>query len=403
MKIAVFHNLSTGGAKRALYNNIKFLHNTGHEVDVFIPSTANEEYLPLKNTINEIKIFPVKNTAKGFFYSALKYHPSINNSLIDLEKTHSLIASEINKGEYDILICEQDVYTLSPFILKYVKIPHLYYCQQPPFVRHNITKKLSENTLIKENNFFKNKIFMNYYIRSMRKIDKNNMLNARYVTANSYFSRETILREYGINSYVSYLGVDNTIFKSLEIPRENFVLSVGECRPEKGYDFIINALSKIDAEIRPYLIIVSNRHNLQWKSYINNLARVKGVKLKILNLISDEKLVLLYNKAKIVVYSPYLEPFGLVPLEAMSCGTPVVAVKEGGVRETVEHKKTGLLTERDPVMFRDAILKLILDPKKNEKMSNKSIKSIEKFWTLEKAGKRMLNHLNRAINCWSEL
>ena len=70
------------------------------------------------------------------------------------------------------------------------------------------------------------------------------------------------------------------------------------------------------------------------------------MKLKILNLISDEELVLLYNKAKMVVYAPYCEPFGLVPLESMSCGTPVVGVGDGGVKETVINGKTGILTGR---------------------------------------------------------
>ena len=66
-----------------------------------------------------------------------------------------------------------------------------------------------------------------------------------------------------------------------------------------------------------------------------------------MHLITDEELVILYNKAKLVVYTPYMEPFGLVPLEAMSCGTPVVGVNEGGVMETVLNGKTGILVERN--------------------------------------------------------
>ena len=55
MKIAVFHNLPSGGAKRALYGNIKYLVKE-HEVDVFVPSTANEEYLPLEKIVNKLKV-----------------------------------------------------------------------------------------------------------------------------------------------------------------------------------------------------------------------------------------------------------------------------------------------------------------------------------------------------------
>ncbi|MFA0847433.1 MAG: glycosyltransferase family 1 protein, partial [Methanobacterium formicicum] len=93
MKIAIFHNLPSGGAKRALYGNIKYL-NKDHVIDVFVPSTANEEYLPLKNIVNDLKTFPVKNTALGYFLSAIKYFPS-KVSLTDLEKVQKSIAEII--------------------------------------------------------------------------------------------------------------------------------------------------------------------------------------------------------------------------------------------------------------------------------------------------------------------
>ena len=106
MNIAVFHNLPSGGAKRALYGNVKFLVKNNDDVDVFIPSTANEEYLPLKDIVNNIKIFPVKNnTSKGFLISAIKYFPS-RVSLLNLEKTQKTMAEIINKNDYDVVLCE---------------------------------------------------------------------------------------------------------------------------------------------------------------------------------------------------------------------------------------------------------------------------------------------------------
>lgn len=396
MKIAVFHNLHAGGAKRALYDNVKYLAKF-NEVDVFVPSTANETYLSLKDISNSFKIFPVKNTIKGFLSSPFNYLPLRKLSLSDLENTQKSIADYINNNDYDVVFCEQEFLSIAPFILKYLQKPQVYYCQQSPFYRDHISKNIRLSFGFENKNSIKDHI-LQYYRGRINKLDKQNIHNASYILVNSFFSRESLLKAYGINSFVSYLGVDNKLFKQLNVPRENFVLSVGRCIPEKGYDFLLNSLAKIDSNIRPELVIVSDLVDIKWKNILENLAVKFGVKLRILNLIDDHDLVLLYNKAKLVVYAPYLEPFGLVPLEAMGCGTPVVAVKEGGIRETVVNNVTGFLTQRDESIFAEKIVELLLDDEKMERMSKESIKYIQNFWNLEKSGKRLYYHLNRAID-----
>ena len=87
IKIAVFHNLPSGGAKRALYGFIKYLDTAGYVVDVYIPDTANETFLPLKDIASELKVFPIK---KGFLRSFIHSKiPSIIKSVSmgALEKT----------------------------------------------------------------------------------------------------------------------------------------------------------------------------------------------------------------------------------------------------------------------------------------------------------------------------
>ena len=207
----------------------------------------------------------------------------------------------------------------------------------------------------------------------MPKIDKKNASFAKHILTSSYFSRESILRSYGLNSFVSYLGVDTELFKPLGIPKEDFVLSVGRLIPRKGFDFIVSSLGTIDAEIRPRLIVVSDEADIHFKNSLEQLAERIGVELRIESLIADDELVSLYNKAKLVLYAPYLEPFGLVPLEAMACGTPVVAVKEGGIRESVMHDKTGILTQRDENMFAHAVMDLLANEGKIRDMSQNAI------------------------------
>lgn len=395
MKIAVFHNLPSGGAKRALHGYVDYLNSQGHTVDVFVPSTANEEFLPLEDVSNSIKVFPVDKTLHGSIYSTFKYvSPLIKTiSLRDLELTQKRIAEAINSEDYDVVLSEQDQYTMTPFLLKYIKHPTVYYCPQPPR-NEAILKSVSREN---ENINPLKRIIFNVADGKDLKIDRENISYAKNILTNSYFTRESILRVYGLNSYVSYLGIDTNLFRPLEVPEEDFVLSVGSCRPSKGYDFIIRSLALIKPEIRPKLVIVSNFSLPEWKDYLERLASKLKVKLEILDLIDDEKLVLLYNQAKLVLYAPYMEPFGLVPLEAMGCGTPVVGVKEGGVRETVIHKKTGLHSDRDENIFAKATTNLLSRELERYKMSKNSIRAIKDYWTLENAGERLSWHLNRVI------
>jgi glycosyltransferase involved in cell wall biosynthesis len=397
MKIAVFHNLPSGGAKRALYGMVDYLTKSGHSVDAYVPSTANEDFMPLKYVVETVNIFKMKSSITGSIYSSLKYVPPFIKqiSLRDLELKEKEIAGIINDEDYNVVLCEQDQYTLSPFFLKYIKKPTAYYCQQP--TRDEvILKKLSEITK-DQPNIFKRFLF-NYADKKDLKIDIDNAGHAKYILANSYFSRESILRGYGLNSYVSYLGIDINIFKPLDIPREDFVLSVGTCTPTKGYDFIIKSLALIEPEKRPRFVIAANHSVPKWKNYLVELANELEVEMEILDMVDDEKLLQLYNSATLVLYAPYLEPFGLVPLESMACGTPVVGVKEGGVRETVVHGKTGILVERDESLFADAVKETMENKNKIEEMSDKAVDTVKNFWTLDHAGERIEWHLEHAMN-----
>jgi glycosyltransferase involved in cell wall biosynthesis len=396
MRIAVFHNLPSGGAKRALYGLTSHLLKAGHVVDAFMPSTADESFLPLKELVRRYQICPVPRRPSRIMSSALPHVLHSLVSLADQERAQESIANLINAGPYDVVLSEQDQDTFSPFVLRYLAKPTLYYCQQPVRYQEAILDVLAKPVETTQRLKPLRKRLWNYRNERINKLDKQNASFASYIVANSYFSRENILQAYGRNAFVSYLGTDVDLFRPLSLPRDNCVLSVGSCMIQKGFDFLIRSLSLTDARMRPSMLIVSNAVDVAVEAYLHRLASKLGVELSIKKCVSDSDLVHLYNKAKLFVYAPYLEPFGLAPLEAMACGTPVVAVKEGGVRESVLHNETGILTERDEEAFALAVTELLQDRGQRDRMASRGLEVIRSFWTWTHAAQRLEFHLARA-------
>src|SRR5690606_8046801 len=76
-----------------------------------------------------------------------------------------------------------------------------------------------------------------------------------------------------------------------------------------------------------------------------------------------DRLKLYYSAADVFVTTPWYEPFGITPLEAMACGTPVIASEVGGLKYTVCHERTGFLVAANhPEALQERLLELSLKP-----------------------------------------
>ena len=104
-----------------------------------------------------------------------------------------------------------------------------------------------------------------------------------------------------------------------------------------------------------------------------------------------------YNQAVLTVFPSLLEPLGLVPLESMACGTPVVGVAEGGIRETIINYKTGLLTERDPYAFGAAIELILSDAQLRLDMGQNARQHVLEKWTWEQAIDTLEKNISRVV------
>ncbi|HBX68972.1 MAG TPA: hypothetical protein DEH25_06230 [Chloroflexi bacterium] len=231
------------------------------------------------------------------------------------------------------------------------------------------------------------------YQHALKNNDRKNLHSANLILVNSKFIQNSVRSIYQAEAQVSYLGVDVDWFRPLTEPKQDFVLSVGSLTPLKGFDFLINALALIPEVQRPILVIASNFQNPPEKTYLEQLAQSQKVDLKLEGNVSEERLVQLYNQAKIAVYAAIREPFGLVPVEAMACGTAVVAIRDGGVQETILDGETGLLVARDPEKFAAALQKLLSNPELAQEYGHNGRTHILNHWTWDKANQTLENYL----------
>ncbi|MEV6606616.1 glycosyltransferase [Kutzneria sp. NPDC051319] len=145
------------------------------------------------------------------------------------------------------------------------------------------------------------------------------------------------------------------------------LLAVGRLVPRKGFDIPIEALARLP---HTELLIAGGPQpsGLSSDAEARRLRQVAircGVndRVTLLGQKSREEMPALLRSADVVVCTPWYEPFGIVPLEAMACGVPVVAAATGGLTDTVVDGVTGKhVPPRDAVALARALRPLLDDP-----------------------------------------
>ncbi|MCE5314984.1 MAG: glycosyltransferase family 4 protein [Armatimonadota bacterium] len=373
MKIAFFHNLPYGGAMKVLREQVSRLGSDVSAIYTFAGTTNRaDDRCPLTRS------FTVRQfTCPGYPFGRL--YPAIGMlNLKMMEAACKNVAAAIDSEGYDAVIVHPCFTTQTPPVLKYLRTPTLYYCHEPLRWAHEAV--LSGTPLVP---FTAPATAI--YRRMAVKNEYDGLKAANAVLCNSRFTRETIARIYGIFPTVNYVGVNTNVYRPADEKRDHAVIMVGAMAPFKGHDFLIESLSRIKSTDRPILRLVCGRYNLGAKSQLKEKCDAKGVRVEFYEDITDEDLVSLYRTSKATVYATILEPFGLVPIESMACATPVVAVAEGGIRETVTHGVTGYLTDRDPQEFADAVMRIIDNPDLIRKMGAAGVEHVRDNWTWQKS------------------
>jgi len=172
-------------------------------------------------------------------------------------------------------------------------------------------------------------------------------------------------------------------------------LSVGALEPHKGFDFLIRSIAQCPEGQRPALVIAANTDSAGLGRDLSKLADNLGVSLEIRTNVDPmgPELPELYRRATAFAFTAYAEPFGLVLLEAMASGLPVVSVAEGGPLEIVDPEVTGTLVPREEAAFGQGLMRLVSSPDLATSMGAAGRQVVESKWTWEAAGNRLETHL----------
>lgn len=407
MKIAIWHNLPSGGGKRALYYHVRGLVERGHIVEAWCPPTADQSYLPLSKLISE-HVIPLDSneaSAKGFIARSVSKYAHTINRLRMMDRHCQLCADQINQGDFDVLFANCCMYFRATSIGRYSIIPSVIYLGEPYRYLYEALPQLPWAALPTAQEgkwsptYWKRSLADVLTVQGLRVQVREELINAQAfdrILVNSMFSRESILRAYGLDAKVCYLGIDTQKFVDQNKSKENFIIGIGAFIPEKNIELVITAISKVQKQ-RPKLVWVGNIGSEAYILSLKHLAASLGVDFEPCTRVGDEELVDLLNRSLMMVYAPRLEPFGFAPLEANACGIPVVAVAEGGVRETVINGVNGLLVEHDVDKVVEAIQRLLLNPELRQTLGCHGKNTVLQDWSLKCSIDRLEDQLEDVV------
>lgn len=329
-KIAIVHDwlVNIGGAEKVLEGIYEVFPS-----DIY---TLLKDEIALKGTIFEnakIKTSFIQKLpkAKKFYRNYFPLFP--------------LAVEEFDLREYDIVISSS--HAVAKGVLTNANQLHICYCHTPVRYAWDLYHQY-----LNELDIFR-KLVAKYFLHKLRIWDVASSNRVDFFIANSKYVANRIKKIYRRKSKVIYPPVNVEKFEVYP-QKENFYLTASRLVPYKRIDLIVKAFSKM---LDKRLVLIGDGTEMK---------KIKSLATKNVEILGYQPFEVLKDymkRAKAFVFAAE-EDFGIMPVEAQACGTPVIAYGQGGVLETVINGKTGIFFERQSV---DSLIEAI---KKFEKIEN---------------------------------
>lgn len=373
LRIALLHpNLGIGGAERLIIDAALCLQNAGHHIVIF--TTHHDRERCFEETLDGRLNIEVHGAPLPEHFMQRLRAP------LAIARMHYLarfVAAQTNP--FDIIFVDLIAHILPLLQRRVPRAKLVFYCHFP------------DELLTHKSN-----IIYSLYRRPIDRLEMRGMQCAARIFANSQYTRRIVQQTYPQLAEdkikVLYPGVnlDNFYQNSCKpqtghnIPPASFViLSIARFSPEKNLFLLVEALQALRAQLpdsdfqRCFLILAggydgNHISNVNTYNDLQALIDKHGFNGRVSLLRSPESATLkqLLRRCNCVVYSPVGEHFGLVPIEAMAAGKPVIASNSGGPVETIVHGESGFLCEPTPSAFARTIATLLQNPLECKRIGN---------------------------------
>jgi len=195
----------------------------------------------------------------------------------------------------------------------------------------------------------------NNIVNTYKKADLLICVNKKSIDIFKEFNKSVLYIQNGYNKKLFYPITNDKIKEKMGLKKsERLILSIGHLNSNKGHINLIEAIKILKNDnIKCFIIGVGGLYDYLLK-FIKNNKLTENVKL--LGFLPPEKLNDYINASDVFVLTSKFESFGIVQIEALACGKPVVATRNGGSEEIIVNEEIGLLCEKEnPVDLADKI------------------------------------------------
>jgi glycosyltransferase involved in cell wall biosynthesis len=247
-----------------------------------------------------------------------------------------LIWSSFNLSGYDVVVSSSGWFMCRGVALKRPlnnarKPVHICYIHHPP---RNLYGYATGSTLQRYWIVRVYALVINFFLRHY---DYLSAQAINFFVANSKETARRVTKFYRRDSTVVYPPITNSALQAKrKTTTSEYYLSVGRLTYSKQIDVIIAACNTLQLQLK---IVGKGKEE-------KALKRIAGKAIEFVGGVSDQELERLYTNAKALIFCALDEDFGMVPVEAMAHGIPVIALAQGGVTETVLDGKTGVLFDK---------------------------------------------------------